>query len=233
MRSSNNYVLTFAVIITVVAAVLLAGAATLLKPMQDANRKKEKQQNILSVVGKTGENDYKQFDQFITSLVIDENGNSVEGVKAFDINLAMDKRVKAKDATHKLQYPLYVFEENGKKTYILQLAGIGLWGPIWGYIALDEDGNTIKQAVFDHKGETPGLGAEINTDAFESQFANKQILNANNEFVSVQVTKGAKAAGEMHEVDAISGGTITSNGVSNMLKEDIQFYLTYLNKSQS
>lgn len=233
MRSSNNYVLTFAVIITVVAAVLLAGAATLLKPMQDANRKKEKQENILSVVGKTGENDYKQFDQFITSLVIDENGDVVEGVKAFDIDLAMDKRIKSKDASHKLQYPLYVFEENGKKTYILQLAGVGLWGPIWGYLALDEDGNTIRQAVFDHKGETPGLGAEINTDAFESQFKNKLILNENNEFVSVQVTKGAKAEGEMHQVDAISGGTITSNGVSNMLKEDIQFYLTYLNKSQS
>lgn len=233
MRSSNNYVLTFAVIITVVAAVLLAGAATLLKPMQDANRKKEKQENILSVVGKTGENDYKQFDQFITSLVIDENGDVVEGVKAFDIDLAMDKRIKSKDANHKLQYPLYVFEENGKKTYILQLAGVGLWGPIWGYLALDEDGNTIRQAVFDHKGETPGLGAEINTDAFESQFQNKLILNENNEFVSVQVTKGAKAEGEMHQVDAISGGTITSNGVSNMLKEDIQFYLTYLNKSQS
>ena len=233
MRSSNNYVLTFAVIITVVAAVLLAGAATLLKPMQDANRKKEKQENILSVVGKTGENDYKQFDQLITSLVIDENGDVVEGVKAFDIDLAMDKRIKSKDANHKLQYPLYVFEENGKKTYILQLAGVGLWGPIWGYLALDEDGNTIRQAVFDHKGETPGLGAEINTDAFESQFQNKLILNENNEFVSVQVTKGAKAEGEMHQVDAISGGTITSNGVSNMLKEDIQFYLTYLNKSQS
>jgi Na+-transporting NADH:ubiquinone oxidoreductase subunit C len=233
VRSSNNYVLTFAVIITVVAAVLLAGAATLLKPMQDANRKKEKQENILSVVGKTGENDYKQFDQFITSLVIDENGDVVEGVKAFDIDLTIDKRIKSKDANHKLQYPLYVFEENGKKTYILQLAGVGLWGPIWGYLALDEDGNTIRQAVFDHKGETPGLGAEINTDAFESQFQNKLILNENNEFVSVQVTKGAKAEGEMHQVDAISGGTITSNGVSNMLKEDIQFYLTYLNKSQS
>lgn len=233
MRSSNNYVLTFAVIITVVAAVLLAGAATLLKPMQDANRKKEKQENILSVVGKTGDNDYKQFDEFITSLVIDEDGNVVEGVKAFDIDLAMDKRIKAKNASHKLQYPLYVFEENGKKTYILQLAGVGLWGPIWGFLALDEDGNTIKQVVFDHKGETPGLGAEINTTAFESQFANKKILNESKEFVSVQVTKAANAADEMHEVDAISGGTITSNGVSNMLKEDIQFYLTYLNKSQS
>lgn len=233
MRSSNKYVLTFAVIITVISAMLLAGAATLLKPMQDANRKKEKQQNILSVVGKTGDNDYKDFDKLITSLVVDEHGNVVEGVKAFDIDLAMDKRIRAKNPSHKMQYPLYVYEENGKKTYILQLAGTGLWGPIWGYVALDEDGKTIKQAVFDHKGETPGLGAEINTTGFESQFQNKLIFNENNEFVSVQVTKGPKSEGEMHKVDAISGGTITSNGVSNMLMEDIQFYLAYLNKSQS
>lgn len=224
--------ITFAVIITVVAAVLLAGAATLLKPMQDANLKKEKQENILSVVGKTGSDDYKKFDEYIKSVVIDENGNEVEGVKAFDIDLAFDKRMKSKDPNHKLKYPLYIYEENGKKTYILQLAGVGLWGPIWGYLALDEDGNTVKQAVFDHKGETPGLGAEINTDKFEGQFTNKKIFNGD-EFVSVQVTKEPKEAGELHKVDAISGGTITSTGVSNMLREDIQFYLTYLKKSQS
>lgn len=232
MRNSNNYVITFAVIITVVAAVLLAGAATLLKPMQDANMKKEKQENILSVVGKTGPDDYKKFDEYIKSVVIDENGQEVAGVKAFDVNLAMDKRMKSKDPKHPLKYPLYIYEENGKKTYILQLAGVGLWGPIWGYLALDEDGNTVKQVVFDHKGETPGLGAEINTDAFEGQFINKKLFNGD-EFVSVAVTKEPKEAGDPHKVDAISGGTITSTGVSNMLREDIQFYLTYLKKSQS
>lgn len=232
MRNSNNYVITFAVIITVVAAVLLAGAATLLKPMQDANMKKEKQENILSVVGKTGADDYKKFDEYIRSVVIDENGQEVVGVKAFDVNLAMDKRMKSKDPKHPLKYPLYIYEENGKKTYILQLAGVGLWGPIWGYLALDEDGNTIKQVVFDHKGETPGLGAEINTDAFEGQFVDKKLFNGD-EFVSVAVTKEPKEPGDLHKVDAISGGTITSTGVSNMLREDIQFYLTYLKKSQS
>lgn len=219
-------------IITVIAAVLLASAATLLKPMQDANMKKEKQENILSVVGKTGPDDYKKFDEFIKSVVIDEAGQEVEGVRAFDVNLAMDKRIKSKDPKHPLQYPLYIYEENGKKTYILQLAGVGLWGPIWGYLALDEDGNTIKQVVFDHKGETPGLGAEINTDIFEGQFVNKKIFSGD-EFVSVQVTKEPKDANDPHKVDAISGGTITSTGVSNMLREDIQFYLTYLKKSQS
>jgi len=222
----------YAVIVTVISAILLAGAATLLKPAQDANLKKEKQENILSVVGKTAPDDYKKFDQYIKSVVVDEAGNEVSGVNAFDIDVALDKRIKAKNPDHKLMYPLYIYEENGKKTFILQLTGVGLWGPIWGYLALDEDGNTVKQAVFDHKGETPGLGAEINTDAFEGQFTNKKIFNGD-EFVSVQVTKEPKEDSDPHKVDAISGGTITSTGVSNMLRDDIKFYLTYLKKSQS
>lgn len=233
MRNSNNYVIGFAVALTIAAAVLLASAATLLKPLQSANMKKEKQQNILTVVGKTGAEDYLKFDEYINALVVDEDGNLVEGIKAFDINLAMDKRVKAKNPDHKLKYPLYVYEENGSKTYILQLAGVGLWGPIWGYLALDEDGNTIRSVIFDHKGETPGLGAEINTRSFQQQFENKQIFNQGGEFVSVRVTKGAKQDGEMHKVDAISGGTITSDGVSNMLYDDIKFYLAYLQKSKN
>ncbi len=235
MRNSNSYVIKFAIAITVVAAVLLATAASLLKPMQQANMKKEKQQNILAVVGLTGEDDYLKFDEYISSMVVDADGQLVEGVKAFDINLAMDKRVRAKDPNHKLNYPLYLYEDakTGEKTYILQLAGVGLWGPIWGYIGLDEDGNTITSAIFDHKGETPGLGAEINTSSFEDQFIDKKIFNQENEFVSVKVTKEAKAAGEKHKVDAISGGTITSNGVSDMLYEDIKFYLAYLQKSKN
>jgi Na+-transporting NADH:ubiquinone oxidoreductase subunit C len=231
VRNSNKYVIGFAVGMTVVAAVLLASAATLLKPLQAANMKKEKQQNILAVVGKNGPDDYKRFDEYIQSVVIDQNGNLVEGVKAFDINLAFDKRVRAKNPNHPLTYPLYIYEENGNRTYILQLAGVGLWGPIWGYLALDQDGNTIRQVIFDHKGETPGLGAEINTRDFQRQFENKQIFDNSNQFVSVRVTKTKRD--ELHEVDAISGGTITSDGVSNMLYEDLKFYLAYLQKSKN
>jgi Na+-transporting NADH:ubiquinone oxidoreductase subunit C len=230
--NSNTYVFGFAFAVTVLVALMLSGAATVLKPFQEQNFLKEKQENILSVVGKVAPEDYKKFDQYIKSVVIDEQGNEVENVKAFDINLAYDKKLKSKNPSHKLRYPLYIFEEGGKKTYILQLAGVGLWGPIWGYLALDEDGNTVKKAVFDHKGETPGLGAEINTDGFEGQFANRKILDESGSFVSVQVTKEAKADDDPHKVDAISGGTITSTGVSNMLREDIQFYLTYINKSK-
>jgi len=231
--NSNTYVFGFAFAVTVLVALMLSGAATVLKPFQEQNFLKEKQENILSVVGKTAPDDYKKFDKYIRSVVVDEQGNEVEGVEAFDINLAYDKKLKSKNPSHKLRYPLYVFEEAGKKTYILQLAGVGLWGPVWGYLALDEDGNTVKKAVFDHKGETPGLGAEINTDAFEHQFNNKKLLNEAGQFVSVSVEKGKHDPSMPHVVDAISGGTITSNGVSKMLKEDMAFYLKYINRQRS
>ncbi|MBM3917948.1 MAG: NADH:ubiquinone reductase (Na(+)-transporting) subunit C [Sphingomonadales bacterium] len=232
MLNSNTYVFGFAFAVTIIVALMLSGAATILKPFQEQNFLKEKQENILSVVGKTATDDYKKFNTYIKSVVIDEHGNELTGVDAFDINLAYDKKLHTKDSTYTLRYPLYIFEEGGKKTFILQLAGVGLWGPIWGYLALDEDGNTVKKAVFDHKGETPGLGAEINTDGFEGQFRNRKIFDDSGSFVSVQVTKEAKSDDDPHKVDAISGGTITSTGVSNMLREDIKFYLTYINKSK-
>jgi Na+-transporting NADH:ubiquinone oxidoreductase subunit C len=235
VRNSNNYIILFAVIVTVISAILLASAATLLKPMQDANLLKEKQQNILSVVGKTADDDYKNFDQLIEGIVVNEAGDVVDGIDPMSLDLAMEKKLKSKNSQHKLNYPLYIYtNEAGEKTYILQLAGTGLWGPIWGYLALDADGNTVKQVVFDHKGETPGLGAEINTEGFESKFSNKKIFSESGDFTSVKVAKGVFEAGDPYQpVDAISGGTITSNGVSQMLAEDIKFYLAYIQKQKN
>lgn len=235
MRNSNNYIIIFAVIVTVISAILLASAATLLKPMQDANMLKEKQQNILKVVGKTGPDDYKQFDELINAIVVDEAGTKVDGKNAMSIDLALEKRIQSKNPDHKLYYPLYIYkDEQGKETYILQLAGTGLWGPIWGYLALDGDGNTVKAAIFDHKGETPGLGAEINTESFQAKFTNKKIFDDQGNFTSVKVQKGTYDANDPYQaVDAISGGTITSNGVSKMLESDIKFYLAYIQKQQN
>lgn len=235
MRNSNNYIILFAVIVTVVSAILLASAATLLKPFQDANMLKEKQQNILKVVGKTNPDDYKQFDALIQSVVVNDLGEEVSGMNAMSIDLSLEKRVASKDPNYKLKYPLYVYkDEAGKTTYILQLAGTGLWGPIWGYLALDQDGNTVKAAIFDHKGETPGLGAEINTPAFQDKFSNKKIFDADGNFTSVKVQKGTFDASDPYQaVDAISGGTITSNGVSQMLESDIKFYLAYIQKQKN
>ena len=122
-----------------------------------------------------------------------------------------------------------ISEVDGKTRYIIPLRGKGLWGPIWGFISLEDDLNSVFGAVFDHKGETPGLGAEINKPFFQDPFSGKTIFEGDN-FTSITVIKGGAAEGDMHGVDAISGGTITSDGVSDMVKERLSMYLPYFNK---
>ncbi len=146
-------------------------------------------------------------------------------------------QVKLDSLESLLKLPVYIFEKEGKKSYIFPLQGKGLWGPIWGYLALEGDFNTISGAVFDHKAETPGLGADINKDWFEKPFKGK-LLFEGDEFVSITVHKGgtgaAKIAGdETHGVDAISGGTITSKALESMLKDDwLYSYKGFLKKNK-
>ena len=123
--------------------------------------------------------------------------------------------------------PLYISNIDGSEKYIIPLRGTGLWGPIWGYISLDNDMNTVYGAVFDHKAETPGLGAEINRDFFEKPFNGKRIFDLQGDFVSIAVVKGGAKENDYHAVDGISGGTITSDGVTAMLKERLDKYLPY------
>ncbi|MDO3695875.1 NADH:ubiquinone reductase (Na(+)-transporting) subunit C [Wenyingzhuangia sp. chi5] len=226
-RNSNAYTFVFAIIIVTIIAGLLAFAATSLKPLQDANVKAEKMQNILGTIGVTGisrEEAQGAFDQYIKEqLALTQEGTVDKNTDAFKIGLKNEIKKSVKNQ----RYPLYVAEKDGETFYIVPLYGSGLWDAIWGYIALASDKNTIVGANFDHKGETPGLGAEITTDWFQAQFKGKKILDESNNFVSVTAVKGGAKSGDTHGVDAISGGTITSNGVSNMIEERLSHYLPY------
>ncbi|MBN2611674.1 MAG: NADH:ubiquinone reductase (Na(+)-transporting) subunit C [Bacteroidales bacterium] len=127
-----------------------------------------------------------------------------------------------------LQLPVYVCFKEEKEYYVFALRGKGLWGPVWGYISLEEDFNTVYGAYFDHKSETPGLGAEINTPLFQSQFRSKKLYDENSKFVSVRVLKGGASGDSPHNVDAISGGTITSKGVEKMLEDWLDQYNEFI-----
>ncbi len=127
-----------------------------------------------------------------------------------------------------LELPVYICQKESQKYYVFALRGKGLWGPIWGYISLTDDFNTVYGAYFDHKTETPGLGAEIKTRGFQEQFGNKKLYDENNQFVSVKVLKGGASEGNPHGVDAISGGTITSKGVEKMLEDWLFQYNTFI-----
>ena len=245
MNNSNGYILRYAAIMVIIAAALLSSAAMLLKPFQEKNMAIEKMGGILDAAGikdVSTDDMIKSFNKYVKEeIVIDENGKVVdkyekgegkENAKAFNLNLKEQYFNKSQGKPYQL--PLYVLDKKGETIYIIPMLGTGLWGPIWGNIALKDDLNTVEGVYFDHKGETPGLGAEITTEAFKKQFAGKKIFDNKGNFTSIKVVKGgAKKLPknmQIHGVDAISGGTITSNGVNDMIKDVLESYLPYINE---
>lgn len=228
--NKNSYTFIFSAILVVVVAGLLAFVSESLKPMQKENVRIEKMQNILASVGmeSTPENAGEKFEQYIVDQkMLDSEGNvvSATSIDPFDVDVVQQYKAVAVDER---QYPLFIFEENGAKKYIVPLAGKGLWGPIWGYISFENDMNTVYGTTFDHKSETPGLGAEINTDGFQDKFIGKTIFDQSGDFVSVNVVKGGTdVSGEKHKIDGISGGTITSKGVGEMIDRTLKVYVSY------
>jgi len=214
---SNTYIFTFSFIMVVVVALLLSMAAMQLKPFQDKNVEIEKKQNILASIRiKSSVTDaVEKYAKYITdSYVINNQGIKQESVDAFTIDL---KAELGKPAANRL-LPVFVGTlDNQTKAYVMPLRGKGLWGPIWGYISLQPDMNTVYGTVFDHQGETPGLGAEISTEWFQKPFFGKTIFKDSTEFVSIKVLKGGARKDDPHAVDAISGGTITSKSLEAML----------------
>lgn len=219
--NSNKYTYIFAVVMVVLVAALLSIAATSLKPFQDKNVELEKKSDILRSIGIEGENVEVLFTQYIEEQLVIQNGAAVESeVSAFDIDMASAVALSAAER----QVPLYKADVEGNTYYVLPLRGKGLWGPIWGYVALEGDGNTILGATFGHKTETPGLGAEIATAIFQDQFPGKKLFTATYE--GIEVRKGD--ASGVQQVDGISGGTITSVGVQDMIADCLKPYKSYL-----
>lgn len=210
--NSNAYIVLYSTVMVVIVAVLLAVAALALKPRQDANDLNEKKRNILSSLSAENES----YDQFIDAYVVDKEGQRVDGDVFALLNDLPTAFAEGK-------FP--VFEARDGRM-VIPVTGMGLWGPVWGYVALEKDMNTVSGIIMAHKGETPGLGAEIATPKYQSQFVGKTIFEGD-QFVSVTLRKGG-AKDPAHEVDAISGGTKTSDGVTAMLYNSLSNYLPLL-----
>ena len=242
---SNKYIYIYTTVMVVVVAALLALAATLLKPFQDKNAQVETMQNILKAAGiaSTAEDAEILYGDYIREeLTIDAAGDVLaryaadgrllegQGTRAFDISMK-NAVAMGKDA----ELPVFVCRKGEADSYIVPLYGKGLWGPVWGYITLESDMNTVAGVSFGHQGETPGLGAEIVGDAFQQPFAGKRIFDENRQFTSVTVQKGGVKnykGDPVHAVDAISGGTITSTGVSDMLHDCLTYYIPFFLRMQ-
>tara|TARA_B100000902_G_scaffold208105_2_gene198103 strand:+ start:2220 stop:2987 length:768 start_codon:yes stop_codon:yes gene_type:complete len=229
--NNNTYTFSFAIIMVIIVAAILSTASIQLKPYQDVNIELEKKQNILSSVGVNILRDSANivYPKYIKEeLVLNYNGDILEG-SAFNLDLSFELK---KDKSSQL-LPLFISEVDNEIKYIVPLRGKGLWGPIWGFIALEKDLNTVYGAVFDHKAETPGLGAEINRDFFQDPFKGKNIFNEEGIFKSIVVKKGGADIKDKYAVDGISGGTITSDGVTDMLSERLKMYLPYFERLKS
>lgn len=250
---SNAYIFRFATIMVIVVAAVLTAVALMVKPYQQRNKQVEKMQEILSAAGihAKGPETIDLYNQYVKEeLSVDLQGNVQSlfkdgkleqgEVRAFDVDMRTVVKqledLKAGKSKEEPLLPLFRLEipETGE-VIVIPVRGKGLWGPIWGNIALKSDLNTIVGASFNHKGETPGLGAEINQDFFEEQFIGKQIMDANGKFMSVSVVKGGVANSTtiplIHGVDAISGGTITSDGVTYMLRDCLEYYIPFFQKT--
>ncbi|MEE4176756.1 MAG: NADH:ubiquinone reductase (Na(+)-transporting) subunit C [Bacteroides sp.] len=228
---SNKYIFIYSSVMVLIVALLLSAAAMFLKPMQERNMRIEKMQNILASINITASRGEAEtlFDQYIVETkVVNSKGEEIEG-NAFNVNLQDENR----KAPEERQLPVFIADVDGDTYYIVPLRGNGLWGAIWGYFSLASDLETVVGANFDHASETPGLGAEISQREFENQFAGKRIFDEEGTFTPVTVVKGGAPEGDPHGVDAISGGTITSNGVTNMIRDGLGIYESYFLKLKS
>ena len=229
-KNSNVYIITYTVVMVVIVGALLAFVATWLKPTQDANVLNEQKVSIMKAFGEADAN----FDDVVTiGRVTDGTLTEVAkddkaGVQAiFDL---LGNRKALSEATAEL--PIFVLAKDDVTKYVLPIVGKGLWGDIWGYVSLQqtEDNVVITGIVMDHAGETPGLGAEIATEGVQALFAGKALYDADNNF-AVRMQKGG--AQNEHQVDAITGGTKTCDGVNAMLATSIGKYEAFLRGAEA
>jgi len=230
-RDSNAYTFLFATLMVLVVASALAITASSLKDLQSANVRKEKMQNILATIGVESDREQAEelYKKYITAeLSLTNSGGVDQEISAFEIKLNNE----LKKPVSEQRFPIYEADVEGEKYYIVPLRGAGLWNAIWGYIALEEDKNTIKGAVFDHVGETAGLGAEITQQWFQDRFLGEKVFDTKGNLVGINVSKTNNDPKDLdkddHEVDAISGATITGDGVTDMILERLTHYLPYL-----
>ncbi|MGL4364069.1 MAG: NADH:ubiquinone reductase (Na(+)-transporting) subunit C [Bacteroidales bacterium] len=237
-KESNKYIFLYSVVLVFVVSIVLSLAVILLKPFQQKNAEIEKKYNILCAVqkakdAKTSKNKVvyieKEYSKYIReNFILNSLGERIDA-DAFLVDLSVES---AKSVTER-QFPVFICtEDDSSRKIIIPLRGSGLWGAIWGYIALQQDYNTICGVVFDHKSETPGLGAEIATKHFQDQFIGKQLFNGEN-FVSIKLLKGGSKRRSLNEVDAISGGTITGQGLELMLESVLKNYLLFFRQQQT
>lgn len=224
--NSNTYTIVYASVMVVIVAFLLAFVSSSLKDKQNENVELDKKKQILSALNVNMEG--ADVAQLYADIVKQEPLLSADGsIKAQTGAFAIDSKMENAKPLAERNLPLFVCQIDGATKYVLPVYGAGLWGPIWGYVALNDDKSTVFGVYFSHAGETPGLGAEITSAPFKAQFPGKQITKEG-QFTSIAIVKPGKVDDSRDYVNGISGGTITSQGVDAMLQEGLGQYVNFL-----
>ncbi len=237
--NKNSYTIIYSIVMVVIVAAVLAFVSLSLKDKQNENISNEKQQYLLASVGLGADANFAEVIK--EAIVVDGNGKVVNTAttdiaksEAFNISTS-EQTSLLKDGAPKeeLRLPVFIADlPDGSQAYIFSAYGAGLWGPIWGWVSLKTDLSTIVGVKFDHSGETPGLGAEIATPKFAGQFTGKEMFTEG-EFTSIAIVKGGAKEGSTNEVDAISGGTITSKALDSSIRMWMEAYLPYIKSLQA
>ncbi len=236
----NSYTILFAIIMVLIVGSILAFLATALKPKIDVNKQLEKQQNILYALG-VNDNDEKsvafistdkvaeEFNKYIVKQLVIQGKDVRVDNKAYLIDIKKEQ-ASAKISSYERQLPLFLGVKENKVSYIVPIRGKGLWDAIWGYVAMDKN-MTVTGVFFDHKGETPGLGANINQRFFMDDFIGENLLDPSGKFAGIDISKSNADPVNVdkidNEVDAIAGATITGDGVAAMIRSELKVYSSY------
>ncbi len=237
---TNSYTILFAIGMVLVVGALLAFTASSLKPKITENQRIEKQQNILYAMGVNANTEnsavfistketQEAFAKYVKKQLVIQDGEVKEDNEAYLMDIKKEK-TNSRDDASKRRLPLFVGEKDGKTYYVIPIYGKGLWDAIWGYVSIDEK-MIVQGAYFDHKGETPGLGANIKERYFMDDFIGEHLLDDSGNFKGIAVAKGnADPKNENktdNQVDALAGATITGDGVTAMIKSDLKLYKPY------
>ena len=247
MQRSNLYIIVFSAILTIVLGGMLSGTSVVLKPLQDKQVELDTKKKILGAVMdisniKNPDEILALYAKKVKSTVVDAKGEIME--KDAKGNALIAEKIdfqknhnKFKKAPLDRPYPVFMFmSEDGStvEAYVFPVFGAGLWDWISGFVALDADLNTVRGVAYDHKSETPGLGARITDEKVRARYVGKKLFDANGELKSVNMVKGEKGLPlDDHHIDGMSGATLTAKGVNAMLLDYFQYYSTFIQKTGS
>lgn len=233
-KQSNTYTVIYTVILVVIVGVVLSVVYQALRPAQEENIANDTKRQILAaalITPSAGQNIGELYADHITdSFIVNSQGQKIdENENPFDVDVALEVKKPAEDR----KLPVFECQTDKGMKFIVPVYGAGLWGPIWGYVAIDSNGKTIYGAYFAHQGETPGLGAEIEKPAFSNQFEGKSLFSENGTFEPIKIVKNGQEPAQGEYVHAISGGTITSQGVQKMLQNSLEPYSEFFKMEQT